>query len=408
MTIGDESVVLEVGGKKIARWENYSFNNHFLIPADGFSFSIGGDSLTPDLIKMLKPGLAVKLTIDGNVQASGFIDRIVPRTNRSGGGTITVEGRDKFGSVLDSQIDPRKKWKDTTLEKFIIDTLGPFGFTTFFVDNEANTNVAAGKAVKRNKKPKKLSEYKSSYAKPQNNECVFSFVSRITQHLGLWIWPTVDGDGVVVGVPDFAQKARYRIVMRMRGGSQNTALEGGVTRDYTGQPSFIVGRGRIPGKTFERTKTSVTLTSNLAASGTQTPALKAVGESPFIDHLGYQIEKETVVVPAKPVEWANEFASTVARPIFLTDDHSKDIEELKKFVQREMSLRTRHAVTGHYIVAGHTQNDVPWTIDSICDVSDEVSDWERPMWILSRTFRKDRSSGTTTELELLPLDSLVF
>jgi|WetSurMetagenome_2_1015567.scaffolds.fasta_scaffold18073_3 prophage tail gpP-like protein len=416
-TPGEEEVVLEVGERRIDHWEEYSFNQHFLIPTDGFSFSMGGDSITPDLIKLLKPGVPVRLTINGLVQCAGYIDVVDPKTSRTGGARITVEGRDKFGPVVDAQIDPRKKWKDSTLDKFIADTLEPFGFTTFFVDNERNVNVQAGKAVKRRRVAKKLKEFRTSYGKPQNNEAVFSFVSRITQRFGLWIWPTVEGSGVVVGSPDFDQDPRYTIVNRVGGGEDNNVLEGGVRRDMTGQPSYIEGRGRIPGKTFQRTKTSVVIGNPIPelVGNQETPGVQGTGEG--LGEAGFSywdtgrrviVEKETITLASAPVDARNEFASTVARPIFLTDDHSRTIEELQKFVQREMSLRIRHAIVGRYIVQGHAQNGVPWTVDSVASVNDELSDWDRPMWVLSRTFRKSRSSGTTTELELIPLKSLVF
>ncbi len=416
MNPGDEVVTLEVDGRKIDHWIQYAINSHFLIPADGFSFVLGGDSITPDLIKLLRPGKSVRIAVEGLTQCSGYIDRIRPHTSRSGGTTITVEGRDRFGLLLDSQIDPRKKWPDVTLDRFIADTLGPFGFSTFFVDNEKNTNVQAGKAVKRRRTPKKLKEYKPTYAKPQDNESMFSFVSRITQHLGLWIWPTVDGEGVVVGTPDFDQPARYNIVNRLHGGAKNTILEGGVERDASGMPSYIVGRGRVPGKTTERVKTTVVLGNPVPALvGTAPVGEQSTGET--FGEAGFSwsdtgrrviLEKETISLPSPTVEWGNEFASLMARPIYVTDDSSRTIEELKRFVQREMSLRMRRAVVGSYTVAGHTQNGVPWTIDSVCDVVDELSDWQRPLWIMSRTFRRIRSSGTFTELEMVPLNSLSF
>lgn len=419
--IGDDTVVLEVDGRRIDRWKQYSINSHFIIPADAFSFEVGGSAITPELIKLLKPGKPVKITINGLVQMAGAIDVVDSKTTRQGGSIITIEGRDKFGAVLDSQIDPRKKWKDTTLDKFVADTLEPFGFTTFFDSNEANTNVQAGKAVKRHNVPKKLKEYRTSYAKPQSNECVWSFVSRITQHLGKWIWPTVDGDGVIVGTPDYDQDSRYRIINRLHGSSENNIIEGGIRRDATGQPSFIVGRGRIPGKTFERTKTAIVMSNPIPSLIGQNAILPTsndeegtgagLGEYGF----GYSEgrlkaikETETVVVAAKAIELGNEFAATFARPIYLQDDHSKTAEELAKFVQREMSLRIRHALVGRYLMRGHSQGGQPWTIDSVVSVTDEGGDWDRPMWILSRTFRKDRSGGTTTELECLPLHSLVF
>lgn len=412
-----DAVSLSVNGVLFDRWLQYSFNSDFLTPTDGFTFDIGGDFITPRILELCKPGSEVVLKIGGLVQGTGYIDVVAPITDKSGGSVVTLHGRDKLSPVVDTQIDPRQTYPENqTLEAFLMSVLKPFGFTSFEIDNERNVTVSAGKAVRRRRHPKKLKEYHLRLNKPQRNEAVFSFISRIVQREGLWIWVTSDGKGIVVSIPDFDQPSRYRIINRRSDPSENNILRGGVTRDSTDQPSFIIARGNVPGTVHETTRFVAAVGNPYDArmrevldNGSINAQLASLGERPlYLDILGYSIEKESIVIPPKPIELVDQFASTVARPVFLHDDYSRTVDELKRFALREMSLRQRKAVVGRYDVVGHSQNGQPWQVDTVVDVVDELSNWSAPMWIQSRTFRQSRSGGTTTSLEMIPLNTLVF
>lgn len=399
MAIESDSVVLEVDGRQFDRWDRYSFNSDFLIPSDAWEFTLGGDAVTSRTVEDFTPGKTARLIVNGLCQASGYIDAIESVTNRGAGTRVTVQGRDNLGPVLDSQLDYRRTWPENKpLGAFIQELFEPYGFTTFFIDNEENANVQAGKSVKRPKKlTKRLNEYKLRSSKPNANEPTFSFASRICQRFGLWIWTTASGDGIIVSKPDFEQPSRYRIINRIRDGVDNNVLQGSFRRDYAGQPSHIVARGVMPGKTCERVRIQA-CGYGVLSGGSVGPAL-IPGPSEL---------KESYIVPAPNADILNQFHALYARPVYIKDDTSRTEEELKRFVTRELSLHARNAVVARYIVPGHAQNGVPWVVDSVVDVIDEAGAWEKPMWIKSRTFRKERSGGTTTELELIPLNTLVF
>jgi len=388
------SIVLRIDDKEIAVFKEYCFSNHFLTPTDGFRMVLGDEVLGPEFFDILIPGKTVQLLIDGKLQATGYLDVVDYTGDRMSGNTVVLEGRDVLSVVVDSEIDPRKRFPEKTpLDKLLKDTLLPFGFTTFSIDNEKNSSIAAGKFLKRPKKPSKsLPSYRLTQSKPHHNERYFEFVSRITQREGLWIWAGVDGKTLIVGKPDFDQAPRYQI-RRKNGGATNNILSGGVRYDSVDQPSMIFATGNIPPTSYEHVVGHVLIVNPYWTS--ETPTL--------LDEV-----KETVEVKAKPVQLPNRFASLVARPKFVKDTESRTKDQLSRFAQRTLSLYVRRAVVGTYTFMGHELDGQVVQVDTVVDVQDDRSNWHAPMWILSRSLRKSRTGGTTTTIECLPLNSLVF
>ncbi len=423
------SCVLLIDGAEFAIWKSYAFSSHFLVPSDGGSFVLGDEDVAPDLFRRIIPGRKYQLLINGKPQATGFIEIVDFDGDRSSGNNITVEVRDTMGPVVDAEIDPRTHFPDKTpLSKLVEDTLQPFGFDTFFIDNEKNSNIRAGKAITRPKKPKKkLAEYPIPNSKPHHNERYFDFLSRIVQREGLWIWPTVEGSGVVVGQPDFDQAPRYQIRRRI-GSAGNNVLRGGVRRDATDQPSYIVATANIPPTEFEHHKMCVVYDSpyfgidQVVQGGLGVVApFRPVGQaergqlgsetltfSSAAARAHSELFKWSTFVPNDKIKLENGFASIIARPKYRRDTESKNKAQLEHYVKREMSLYVRRACMGRYTILGHELDGQPLQVDTVVDVADDRSDWHQPMWILSVAHQKSRQGGTTTTIETLPLNSLVF
>ena len=98
--------------------------------------------------------------------------------------------------------------------------------------------------------------------------------------------------------------------------------------------------------------------------------------------------------------------------VYMIDDEAKTLEALENFVRREMALLQHKSLQVNYTVEGHGQNTpagfVPWTVDTIVEVNDEVAGLHKKLYVLGRTFVKSRDGGTTTQLELIRRNSLAF
>ena len=388
--------LVDVGGD-LKTFTEYSYNENFLTPTDGFSFTIADDGNEFDswVVDQIKIGSEVALYVNDKIQASGYVDAFEIRNSRSGGTVVTIEGRDKLSTAVDGHIDPRIKFKESdTLLQILERVFGEFGFSVFTETNEANRNIITGavRGLKASKKGRELKSFRAAQLKPFPQEGAFAFASRISQRFGLWIWLASDGKTVVVSKPDFDQEPRYRL-QRKRGAasSQNNILEGGARYDGTDQPTILYAFSQGGGGEFEKAKLRF---------GQRNPVCTAPNVEDII--------KRYPDVPVKGAVGSFAFNNKRARPLFLQDDESKTQEQLEYFAQREMSLHARKALVCHYEVAGHTCNGQPWCVDTIVDVDDDIARVDGTMWIQSRAFSKSRSGGTKTSLELIRRGSLIF
>lgn len=388
--------VLRAGDVELSTWKEFTVNSHFLTGTDGWTFTLGDEVVTPEIQAQLRPGTKATLLVNGIVQMSGSIDRLRITGNRSSGTQFQIDGRDSFSPVCDSMMKPGTTWPEKTpITDVIKKTLAPFGFATFFADNSENRNAAMGRTVTVSASFDDLSKNLIEHDKPNENEGTFAFLSRLTQRFGYWMWPTVDGTGVIVGAPDYDQAPSFRLIHKL-GGSQNNILSWDVVWDSTDQPSFVEARGAIPNRSYTRDVMKVWARNYYAA-----PSLNE-------NNVELSIGTETVEVVASPVSQINTFASLIARPRYLKDPHSRTIAQLEAFVRRELSLSMRKAFVLTYTVLGFEQDGKPWQVDTVAEIDDDRANVHGAYWILSRTFHRSRSGGTTTELELLPLGVIDF
>lgn len=395
-------LLLPDAGITLSTWTEYSFNSHFLTPTDGWHFTVANSDLPQEVRAALVPGALVRLRINGCVQSTGYIDEISPGQDRHAGTVWHISGRDCLSPAVDANADPRDRYaKGTTLLDFLLGVLGPYGFTIFVEDDDANRGVITGqlRGTKTSKKGKPLKSVTLHQLKPYQSEGAFAFASRIAQRQGFWIWPDANGESLVVSKPDFTYDLQTtpklkRTVNQSNG--FNNVLSGGVRRSVTEQPSIIVAQGFGGGGSYARTRMTALVVNPAVNADVQDilntyPDAKVVSTDYFFAPL-----------PGK-----------FARPMFLHDDESKTPAELENFVRRELALRIHKAFQGSYEVNGHTYKvpdgtAAPWCVNTVVYVDDDVSDVHEPMWVMSRTFTKSRTEGTRTALELVRLNSLVF
>lgn len=451
---------------EIDTWESYSITSNLLTPSDPWRAEIGNDVLSDAILKALVPGNRVKWFIDGAPQMSGFITNVDTTTDKLRGTTIVIEGFDSMWPVTDSQIDPNKHYADkTSLESLLLDLLPQFGFANFFIDNGANVELACNRALhsiksagrkRRHKvRTKTLKRYKLPKKKPAHNDTFWQFIMRLLNRTGLWMWPTVDGTGVIVSTPDYDQDPAFELRRSFSPFVRNNIESGGIRRDCSDQPTQIICRGNVPPTAVEHQRTRTVIDnpyivglgigaslqeiagrspSQIAedqARGQRASAIpftgrtaqqisedQARGQLPvggtsggyraYLERLHVETEKWTQLIPVKPITVNNFFAPQTARPLFLKDDESHTLDELSHFAQRQMSLHTRKAFVAKYKYMGHAINDVLPQPDMMFSLDDEVDGFNGQLWIVGRTFTCDRQNGQRTEVEGLMPNAVFF
>lgn len=389
-------------GFEIKTWTEYSYSANLEIPADGWSFTIGAESL-PGIVKpWLVPGQRVQLKINGAVQGTGYIDSVEVRASRSSGTEFVIQGRDLLAQAVDACADPTHTFKEgMTLEDVLMELFAPFGWGSadkFILENETNTLAKAGiRGVPRTKRKRiPLKRFVLHQLRPYPREGVFQFASRITQRHGLMIWMIASGERLVVSNPNFEIDPFYRIY-RNSTGSTNV-VDGSVKYDIKNQPTAIVADGASGGGEFGRARIKSIMANTVVATGDpafQEPFRKYPDANRVLGHAF----ATPVVVPR-------------ARTLYLHDEESTTQAQLDNFVRREMAHLQRESLTATYTVEGHGQitaeGFIPWTIDTTVDVVDDIAGLRERMYILGRTFHKSRSGGTTTTLQLIRLNTIVL
>ena len=98
----------------------------------------------------------------------------------------------------------------------------------------------------------------------------------------------------------------------------------------------------------------------------------------------------------------------VARPLYLYDPESHNMDELVAFARREMSLKMRQAVQAKYTIEGHRLGGYPIGVNTMIAINDDRSNLHTVGWVLSRNFSKSAGGGTKTKIEVIRPYSLQF
>lgn len=400
-------------------YKTYSFKSDFLTPVDSFSFTVGDSDITEKFRRIVVPGAEVILRINDRKQAHGYVDSVTVTSSR-GGTEFQVSGRNTLKYAADSSIDPRTTFQATqSLEDVLKQVFAPFGWADagdFVIDNEANKALMTGshrgerspnQKVHLTDKNKPLKSYALHLTKPYPREGAFQFASRLSQRHGLWIWASADGENIIVGKPDYTTFVKGALA-HIPGDDACNILSASVTRDDHDLPSVIIASGvgvggASPRDQFTRGMMNPLLIGGEGEIGGPFYGLKKIQESwpntTFVDYLDQ---------PGASFQDNQKVFNSFSRPMFLHDDESKTQEQLENFIRREMALRLRKSFTYHCEVEGHGFDGVPWCIDTMVRVKDDVLGVDENLWVQSRTFTKSRHGGTKTSLELIRPYTIVF
>lgn len=386
----------------ISEWIDYEFNDTFLTPTSGFRFTIGGRSFDNLFARGVTPGARISLRLGSHFVGDGYIDDVEYSADRSSGVVAQISGRDRVGYAVDGH--PRRKLilkEGTTLGQALKQILGPLGFTKFDIANESNVALQTGlvtgtKLSKGGKKrgPRPLDSFVLHQTRPYQGEGAWAFASRITQRHGLWLWLSADGETVIASKPDFDRTPAHELRRRFTG--DTNVLGGAVKYSMGEQPTVIVADGVGGGGEFGQSRIRAKIVN--PACITDDPELVRVWTE-FAD-------ARSVMMGAV----GTPFVVPRCRTLYLHDQSSQTPQQLENFVKREMSLFLRKSLEASYTVIGHGQivngAFVPWAVDTMVNVDDEVAGLHETLWVIGRTFSRSRQGGTTTRVQLVRAHSL--
>lgn len=427
--------------KEIKNWKHYSLTSSFLQPCDQWNFTISAEDATL-YQELLVPGAQVQLKINGNIQCTGYIDVRDIQYDASNGIVVTINGRDLLARLVNGGAPPKIKLLPTmTLADLIGKFLPPpWNLGKLYNTEDTNLNIITGRPngasvttqtintqqvvyatnadgsikqnadgtfesslvdvpvtqVVSNRKPG-LKTIPIKKLKCQAGENAYAFLDRCLRRCGLVLKAMADGSGVMVVSPTF-DGASYGKITQRSGDAANNILACASSVNWSTQPSVIVAEGFGGGQDFGKSMLQVIMVNELIgldANGNYLPEIqqiKAAYQKAFLVPI-----RQELIPRIQPLNTQHSYC-----PLYIKDDESKTLDELKFAVTRRMAQLQMSANTLSYTLIGHTNDQgEPWAVNTIVDVDDDILGVHERMWILSRTFNKSVSGGTTTTLRLI-------
>lgn len=421
-------VELVADEKKLSTWTSYVVDSRILTPADGFRLTVQPSTREERaaLKSWLTPGKRVKLYVgsenvgtgasirqDRYLQLTGIIDQIDTKGDRGGGTEFLVEGRDLGALLVDPSVPINLiRESGTRFMDLARAAAQPYGIEVV-ADWSAERDVVGGRARRtprdrlQRQQAREHGIPQESYsrrtrllaevagrpidevaladvearsregaangliqpdierltmreARPRAGETVWQFLQRHAERLGLLMWMTPTGK-LVVSSPRYDQEPLYRFIRRERNNPEdpNTILAGGETLNAAERYSRVTVYGRARGD---------------------------------------DIARSTIVATAID----EELEAILSRPLILHDNSIRTVDEALRRAKKELAKSKANAQALRYTVEHHGQGDNLYAIDRIAYVDDEIADVEGEFFMVTRTFKKSRDEGTTTDVELVP------
>lgn len=343
-------LTLVIGTSAWANWASYEVTAQFETPSDGWR--VEASSPTAAQVASLPPGAVVMLLLGQTTVLRGRMDRVELRRTRSAGTTIALSGRDLAGQLVDCCPPASWSWTNLSLSALANKALQELG-----IPATVDASAEASTPIKR--------------VKAEPGETYWQVLDRYARQARLMLWMTPAGV-LRIGRPNYTSTPVARLVLGATAGTANftTVEESVYVNDFTQRFSTVTVLGQCAG------------TDGLF--GTSAAHLKGQASD------------------------ADLVAAGLARSLLLDVGGLRSSSAAKARAEWEVSSRRYHGLSLEYVVAGHGPSaSVPWQLDTMVDVVDELAGVSDPWWLSGYRMLRDSQSGSRTALTLRPANSLL-
>ena len=327
-------VELRVDGVAWDGFLSYSLDASLYEAGDAFALEFSRDAGTG-----IRRGQRCEVYVNGRRELTGIVEKIRRKTAKRES-SLTVEGRDLLGLVVDSHVEEMLDLTDISLQELAARMLKDIPF----IDRKA---ITFGKGVEP---AASEDEDRAPHADP--GDSVFEVLRRFALSRGLLFYSLPDGR-LIFGRPLARGKAEFRIVSR-RAGANNNVTESEFIDDLTPRYSRIVVVGQTEsGESEEDVNVEAVVTDS------DVPFRK-----PFVAELPHDVSDAAA--------------------------YGRMLREQQRAEGYQLS----------YTVPGHSQGGRNWAINSLVEVEDEFNGVAGTFLVYRRTFQRDKRGGSTTRLLL--------
>lgn len=344
-----DSIALIAAGRRLEKFLRYRIEADLFCADNYFSLELADPGFAID------PGMRCELQVNGTLALTGIIDRVTDGDDKRGS-TLSVEGRDLMGLLVDSYVEEFPDKENTTLKELAEQLLA----TVPFINRKAICFQAglAGAAANKTKDSADAAlaalgvGQKNSHVEP--GRTIFEVLKAAAMSRGATFFGLPDGT-FVFGRPKASGQPVFTIVHRRDGAGNNTFKTTRV-RDISRRYSKISVIGQQQGDDL------------LAADQINVQATVSDEEAPFY--------KPYVAV--------------------LNDDDKSPQEHARMLLEMQRAESFQLV----YSIPGHSQNGRNWTVNELCRVRDQKRGIDGSYLIVSRAFELSKQDGRFTEIRL--------
>lgn len=436
MTTRSDFVTIEVNEQRLDVWAEYRVASDMLTPADSFEliFSPGighGDRAKESFARVRDicvKGAEVTLYVGADVtgqprrialQLTGRIDDRIIDISRERGAVLHVTGRDRAAYLVDSSTPMgllRTLASDSTFIDLARVAVAPWGISVIS-DQSAARNVLTGatgfsdaqrleveqavaqgisrrlitqqivrraaadripvdeavgaapsdRARARSSSgltPSDVERQRVTEAQPHPGESVWSYLERHAERLGIMMWMSPRGD-LILGNPNYSATPLYRFVQRC-------------TNDPNDPNNYVSGRHH---ESIANRYSKVTVYGRAHGNDITRSRIRAVAKDDSLPFVRQKIEHRP---DCTTQALADRAAKRIIRESVAADD--------------QIDISADDHGQGHYLYA----------INTTAEYVNEYDDVADRRFLVSRTFQRSRSAGTSTEIRMIPLNSLTL
>lgn len=338
-----DKISLRVGNKSVEHFLSYSIDADLYTPADAFSMELSAPSTE------VAGGMRCEVWVNDRKELTGLIDRVTRRVTKSGT-TLSVEGRDLMGLLVDSCCETFQSVKSKSLKELAALLLP----TVPYINRKSIVyqKSVSGKA----KTTTDLLDEPQKITQIEPGMTVFDVLKAAAVARGLIFYSLPDGT-LVFGRPKAKGEPAFALQM-IESGVGNNVIESELSEDISRRYSKITVMGQQQGRDE----------FGLDATKIKTKGAKLDADFPFY----------------KPFVQRNN-----------NDDISPALQA-RLLMEKGRKEGWQYAVT----VGRHSQNGKNWSINELVRVKDEKQGLDGVYLIYGRTFSLDKNMGPVTRLKI--------